>query len=93
MQCFTCNCCGCGWLFDTLLAGFLAAVWSVLAVYLKNADDELESRSTPYSWDTDSVANKRTAVVYLSIVEAGLFGISALIGLSSMCPDSDNYKD
>lgn len=90
MQCFTCNCCGCGWVLDTLLAIGLAAVWAVLAVYLRNADEELSNRPQPYAWDTQAVSDKRTVIVYLAFLEACLYALSGLIGLSALWPDSDD---
>ena len=92
VQCFTCNCCGFGAVFDTILSAALCVLWLYFSASLTK-DHNTINNSSPY-WNTAMIEKDRTTVLYLSWAEVVLFGLTTAIGMLGLCPEgrSDKYN-
>jgi hypothetical protein len=80
IQCFTCHMCGLGGVLDVLFATAGALLWAAVSVIVtrgKQAAEEFDSSAENDKW--------REVIVVMSYVEAGMFGLIAIMGFSKCC--------
>ena len=79
-------------MFDAVLSGCLCGLWLYFSITLNRDDRRIGALKPNPAWNTPAVNKSRDIVQYLSWGEAGLFLLSAVLGLSGMFPDSDKDR-